>query len=384
MQALPLRLAAYNSVQAETSIMRCAAVVLALALSADAFAPAPTARTATALSAAGHAVIVQNKGGGHGEIGFHLAHALAAKDLTVKIVQDSAAKKEALPFSKYGDLPSTVTVEWVDTGDAAAVEAACGDKATHVFDNNSKKPADAAPIIAAAKKSDAFYSFVSSAGMYTAKGMLKETKKVKDPPTGQREVEMQLEAELGTRWTAFRPQYIYGPYTNKRDYLDWFLNRASRNLAMAVPADAQQPVSVTHCEDVASLISSVVGKEAEAGGEIFNCGANKLCSYDDVCIAACQAFGQEALVTALPPDTRTSFPFRPNAEGFAVSARKVMTTLGWAGAKHNVLEDIAAGGFYTRDFLALGLEKGDLDTSKDGLELCQNLDQDYGARGVHL
>ena len=364
--------------------MRCAAVVLALALSTEAFAPAPTARTTTALSAAGHAVIVQNKGGGHGEIGFHLAKALSEKDLTVKIVQDSAAKKEALPFSKYGDLPATVTVEWVDTGDAAAVEAACGDAATHVFDNNSKKPADAAPIIAAAKKSDASYSFVSSAGMYTAKGMLKETKKVKDPPTGQREVEMQLETELGTRWAAFRPQYIYGPYTNKRDYLDWFLNRASRNLAMAVPADAQQPVSVTHCEDVASLISSVVGKETEAGGEIFNCGANKLCSYDDVCIAAGKAFGQEALVTALPPDTKTSFPFRPNAEGFAVSARKVMTTLGWAGAKHNVLEDIAKDGFYTRDFLALGLEKGDLDTSKDGLELCQNLEQDYGARGVHL
>merc|ERR1711968_158463 len=107
----------------------------------------------------------------------------ADKDLTVTIVQDSAAKKEALPFSKYGELPSSVNVEWVDTSDASAVEAACGDKATHVFDNNSKKPGDAAPIISAAKKSDAFYSFVSSAGMYAAKGMLKEEKKVKDPPT---------------------------------------------------------------------------------------------------------------------------------------------------------------------------------------------------------
>merc|ERR1711924_304427 len=125
------------------------------------------------------------------------------------------------------------------------------------------KPGDAAPIISAAKKSDAFYSFVSSAGMYAAKGMLKEEKKVKDPPTGQREVEMALEKELPGRWTAFRPQYIYGPYTNKRDYLDWFLNRAARDLPMPVPADAQQPVSVTHCEDVASLIGSVIGKEKE-------------------------------------------------------------------------------------------------------------------------
>jgi len=334
----------------------------------------PTFGWQPAVFAVGHAVIVQNKGGGHGEIGFHLAKTLAEdKDLTVTIVQDAAAKKEALPFSKYGELPSTVSVEWVDTSDAGAVEAACGDKATHVFDNNSKKPGDAAPIIAAAKKSDAFYSFVSSAGMYTAKGMLQEENPVKDPPTGQREVELTLEKEFPGRWTAFRPQYIYGPYTNKRDYLDWFLKRAARDIQMAVPADAQQPVSITHCEDVASLISSVVGKESEAGGEIFNCGTDKMCSYDDVCNAAAKALGKEASVAALPPDTKTSFPFRPNAEGFAVRVKKVMEKTGWAGAKHNVLEDISKDGFYTKDFLALGLDKGDLDTSKDGLELCQNL-----------
>ena len=40
---------------------------------------------------------VQNKGGGHGEIGFHLAKNLADKDLTVTIVQDSAAKKKLYP-----------------------------------------------------------------------------------------------------------------------------------------------------------------------------------------------------------------------------------------------------------------------------------------------
>ena len=68
--------------------MRAAAVVVALALGANGFAPAPSTRASTALNAAGHAVIVQNKGGGHGEIGFHLAKNLADKDLTVTIVQD--------------------------------------------------------------------------------------------------------------------------------------------------------------------------------------------------------------------------------------------------------------------------------------------------------
>mmetsp|Transcript_11217 Transcript_11217/g.33850 ORF Transcript_11217/g.33850 Transcript_11217/m.33850 type:complete len:369 (+) Transcript_11217:134-1240(+) len=364
--------------------------LICLALStAAAFAPTATpARTGTKLNA-GVGVIIQNKGGGHGEIGFHLAKTLIDKGLdSVKIVQDADAKKDKLPFCKYDELPAAVSVEWVDMGDAAAVEAACSSAGaiTHVYDNFAKSPADAAPVIAAAKGSSDFktYAFVSSAGMYTAKGMLKETKAIKDPPTGQREVELTLEAELPGKWCAFRPQYIYGPYTNKRDYLDWFLNRAARDLPMAVPADAQQPVSVTHCEDVASLLGSVVGKEDAAADQIFNCGANKLCSYDDVCIAAAKALGKEALVAALPPDTKSSFPFRPNAEGFAVSVRKALDVLEWEGAKHNVLDDIAADGFYTKDFLALGLDQGDLDTSKDQLELCENLEQDYGARGVHV
>ena len=355
----------------------------AAAVGAGAFtAPATSLRQPTSLGASGHAVIVQNKGGGHGEIGYHLAKALAAKDLDVTIVQDASATKEALPFKLYDELSATVA--WCDMGDAAAVEKACAvDGLTHVYDNFAKSPADAAPMMAAAKASDAFYAFVSSAGMYTAKGILKEEKKVKDPPTGQREVELALEADLAGKWCAFRPQYIYGPYTNKRDYLDWFLNRAARDIPMAVPADAQQPVSLTHCEDVAALMASVVGKEGAAADQIFNCGTNKMCSYDDVCIAAAKALGKpEALVVALPPDTKSSFPFRPNAEGFAVRVRKAMDVLEWPGATHDVLSDLA--GFYTEDYLALGLDKGDLDTSKDMLDLCENMVQDYGERGVHV
>ena len=162
----------------------------AAAVGAGAFtAPATSLRQPTSLGASGHAVIVQNKGGGHGEIGYHLAKALAAKDLDVTIVQDASAKKEALPFKLYDELSATVA--WCDMGDAAAVEKACAvDGLTHVYDNFAKSPADAAPMMAAAKSSDAFYAFVSSAGMYTAKGILKEEKKVKDPPTGQREVEL--------------------------------------------------------------------------------------------------------------------------------------------------------------------------------------------------
>jgi nucleoside-diphosphate-sugar epimerase len=72
------------------------------------------------------------------------------------------------------------------------------------------------------------YVYVSSGGMYknTEEVPLLETDAVKE--TGQRKVEL-LAAELGLPWTSFRPQYIYGPKTNKRDYLDWFFDRVSEH-----------------------------------------------------------------------------------------------------------------------------------------------------------
>ena len=137
----------------------------------------------------GVSVIVQNKGGGHGEIGFHLAKNLAGQGPHGDHRAGQRRQKEACPSPKYGELPSSVNVEWVDTLDASAVEAACGDKAT-VLRQQLEETGGRRAHHLRGEKSDAFYSFVSSAGMYAAKGMLKEEKKVKDPPTGQREVEI--------------------------------------------------------------------------------------------------------------------------------------------------------------------------------------------------
>jgi len=325
-----------------------------------------------AMAATGHAVIMQNKGGGHGEIGYHLARALQAKGLKVTMLQDTAAKKDKVPYSLYDADLKDVQITWIDPedmqayADAAAAAVKDGPPVTHIFDNYSKKPAQIEPLLALANSPDfKLYTFISSAGMYTAKGKLIEDQPIKDPPTGQREVELKLDAALPKKWSSFRPQYIYGPYTNKRGYLDWFLERAVRGLAMPVPGDASQPVNVAHCEDVASLLSSVVGKEEAAGGEVFNCGTSGNVSYQELCDAAGKATGKPVEVVSIAAGTKTSFPFRPNQEGFYVNVDKAKSKLGWEGAKYNVLDDISAEGFYTKDFMSLGLDKGDIDTSKD-------------------
>lgn len=58
------------------------------------------------------------------------------------------------------------------------------------------------------------------------------------------------------------PQYIYGPLTNKRDYLDWFFDRVVHGLEFVpLPLHGDQLVALTHAEDVASMLASVVGNE---------------------------------------------------------------------------------------------------------------------------
>ncbi|KAG8459261.1 hypothetical protein KFE25_014106 [Diacronema lutheri] len=317
-----------------------------------------------------HALIVQNKGGGHGEIGFHLAKALRAKGVDVTIVQDDGAKATKPPFSEYASELSDCNIVWCSPKDGAAVSAALAGKPplTHVFENYAKEPADCAPALAAALASPDFklFTFVSSAGMYKAKGELFEDGPVKEPPTGQREVELALADKLAGKWCAFRPQYIYGPLTNKRDYLDWFLARASRGLPQPLPGDGSQPASLTHCADVAALLASVAGQEAKAAGQIFNCAAPATLTYRQVAELAAAASGKPANIQYLPAGSKTSFPFRPNSEGFYVNVEKAQSVLGWKPT-HGIAADLAQGGFYAQGFFALGLDKGELDTSEDGL-----------------
>ncbi len=66
-----------------------------------------------------------------------------------------------------------------------------------------------------------------------------------------------------------------GPTTNKRDYLDWFFDRITRDRVCPLPGDGRQMASVSRAEDVASMLAAVVGRENIARGKIYNCGTDK-------------------------------------------------------------------------------------------------------------
>eukprot|EP00614_Pseudopedinella_elastica_P008746 CAMPEP_0172607498 /NCGR_PEP_ID=MMETSP1068-20121228/27667_1 /TAXON_ID=35684 /ORGANISM="Pseudopedinella elastica, Strain CCMP716" /LENGTH=360 /DNA_ID=CAMNT_0013410523 /DNA_START=14 /DNA_END=1096 /DNA_ORIENTATION=- len=348
---------------------------LALAL-APALAWSPAARAGglrrgvlTNVVAGGEnrALVIQNKGGGHGELGYHLALLLAQeKGCKVTVLHDGGPEPKTgkNPFDSYANLEAAgVEVKWTDLGAASTAEA-LGDSGPYefVFDNWSKDASKAAPTVSLAKSwKVSNYVFVSSAGMYKGKSQpMTETDEVKE--TGQRAVEELLASE-GLPWTSFRPQYIYGPLTNKRDYIDWFFHRIERGMPLPIPNAGDQVVCLTNAVDVASLLASALGNP-DAVGEVFNCGTDACVTYSQVANMAAELCGKEAKIVSYDPSAfelpKGAFPFRNTA--FYVSVDKAKSALGWS-PKCNLKEDLT---WYYQQFkdAKLGTKEG-LDFSAD-------------------
>lgn len=318
--------------------------------------------------AAASALIVQNKGGGHGEIGYHLALKLAKeKGLKVTMIGDSAAKTDKPPFNSYTDLVAAgVTLEWADLaeGGIASALAKVG-PCDFVFDNQNVCPKDVQKTVAAWNPKA--YAYVSSGGMYkpVPEGPLLETTAVKED-NKQLGIERSA-ADAGLPWSAFRPQYIYGPKTNKRDYIDWFLDRVVRDLPFPLPVDGDLRTTLTHAADVASMMASVVDKPDEAKGQVFNCATDVRISHMELVYAIAETVGKDPVavmktVKFYKPSSlkgidlpkKGKFPFRETH--FGVGVEKAKTVLGWAPT-HNIKDDLK---WYYEEYKRLGKHQGDI------------------------
>jgi len=291
------------------------------------------------------ALIIQNKGGGHGEIGYHLAMQLVKeKGMDVTILHEGPNKGKP-PHNAYGDLDEAgVQVLWCDdlADSAACLAKLNGATFGSVIDNWSKSPEAIEPYADVAKTWGVnHYAYISSAGMYTPEkgdySPIKETCAVKS--SGQRQAE-ELLGELGLPFSCFRPQYIYGPKQGK-SYLSSFFERATRGKPILVPGDGSQMVTMTHAADNAAMIAAAIGNKA-ACGEVFNCATSTLISYDELAALCVKATGSEVEIKHYDPKAfelpKGFFPFRDTP--FFVSADKAADLLGFS-PKYDIAEDIS-------------------------------------------
>lgn len=303
-------------------------------------------------------LIVQNKGGGHGEIGFHLSKSLYKLGSKVTLLQDSGCEKTKQPFCQYGELTGNAEIIYQKLSDIESVKSFVNTRKFDTIIDNNSKSVDAAKVFTDALKSqggNTEYMYVSSGGMYKGEcppGGFPETASVK-ADNECRIVEEFVES-AGVSWTSFRPQYIYGSSTNKRSNLDWFLDRITNKVPICIPGDGSQLVALSNCADVAELIASCVGNAA-ASNQVFNAGTDKFLSYSEVVrIAAAAAGVSESGVEVVYYDPKvvtqkTAFPFR--ATSFTVSPAKAKEMLGW-NPKSDLTKDMS---FWFAQYLALGM-----------------------------
>ncbi|CAM9163795.1 unnamed protein product [Ectocarpus fasciculatus] len=319
------------------------------------------------IMSSGKALIAQNKGGGHGELGYHLALKLIEKDISVTLLQDGAGKNKGnQPFASYGDLESKgATIVWGDFSEGVGKLIPKGESFDYVFDNYAKD-VDTCKDLADCSKAWGVknFAYVSSGGMYKDSDEVPFTESSDVKESGQRQVEKYV-ADLGLPWTSFRPQYIYGPLTNKRDYLDWFFDRVVHGLEfIPLPLHGDQLVALTHAEDVASMLASVVGNE-RAVNQVFNCASDRYITYNGLF----REVGKVAKPTVSkmayyyePRDydlKKGWFPFRNNH--FVVNSEKAKRLLGWS-PKHTITDDLTE---YFEGYKAAGKVEAEPNFNKD-------------------
>jgi len=115
------------------------------------------------------------------------------------------------------------------------------------------------------------------------------------------------------------------------------------------------------------MMTSVVGKEEAAAGQVFNCGTETYVSYQQICDMVAETVGKAATTKGYNPKDfelpKGAFPFR-NTD-FYVSPAKAKQVLGWSSSR-TLKDDM---GWYYESYKAAGQDTKEIDFSADEIIL---------------
>lgn len=313
-------------------------------------------------------LIINTKGGGHAFIGLHLSRALLAQGHSVDLLQVGAPADKA-PFGKYAQLAGEFSSFAVRYGDVTADSVGTGYDA--VYDNNAKSPEDVDAVIAAGKAgADVFY--VSSAGAYTYDQNLAPHLSGDAAKGATITVEDALRG-AGVSTACFRPIYIVGEASAKREYLDYFFDRIQRDRPVLIPGTGSEFTSLTDVRDVASMLAAALGNKS-LKNDIINLVSSRGVTFDGVakmCAAAC---GKTATIIRYDPDEvaekvesfslKKAFPFR--VRHFFADPFEAQDKLGWT-AEHSDSKDALLSAIKDsyEEYVQLGLDKASISFTLD-------------------
>mmetsp|Transcript_28353 Transcript_28353/g.62316 ORF Transcript_28353/g.62316 Transcript_28353/m.62316 type:complete len:556 (+) Transcript_28353:33-1700(+) len=312
------------------------------------------------------ALIVNTKGGGHAFIGYYLAKELVAKGYCVTIMNDGDKAKVSAkaPYNNYSALENAgIQVVWGNPTKPSTYPAG---EFQIVYDNNGKDLESCKPLIDTYKNRVKHFVFVSSAGAYKADPIepMHIEGDSRKSTAGHVEVENYLR-EQRVPYTVFQPLYIYGPLTNK-DCEQWFVDRIIRDRPVPIPEPGIQLTSLTHVEDVASMLAAVPGNKY-AIRQHYNVCSDRAVTFTGIAKAIGKALGKEPKIVLYNPEKigmgksgkAEGFPFR--TVHFFASPDKARFDLDWK-PKHDFLGDVQA---LVNDYKKQGRQNQSIDFSID-------------------
>lgn len=154
------------------------------------------------------------------------------------------------------------------------------------------------------------FVFTSSAAVYGRAGpMTEETPPAPEDPYGIAkaavEQDLRVARELfGLHYVVFRPHNVYGERQNigdrYRNVVGIFLNQILRGEPPTIFGDGTQTRAFTHVSDVAPVIADAIGRP-EAYDRIFNLGADRACTVNELAETVSRAMGVPFGPRYLPP-----------------------------------------------------------------------------------
>ena len=109
------------------------------------------------------------------------------------------------------------------------------------------------------------------------------------------ELELKVSKDMfGLDYIIFRPHNVYGEYQNigdkYRNVVGIFMNQIMKREPLTVFGDGKQTRAFTYIRDVSPIIARSIHLPS-AYSEIFNIGADEVCTVNDLALAVCNALG---------------------------------------------------------------------------------------------
>lgn len=211
------------------------------------------------------------------------------------------------------------------------------------------------------------FVFTSSIAVYGAlePPMREDMRPVPEDPYGVAKlaVEMDLYAAkhmFGLDYVVFRPHNVYGEYQNLgdryRNVVGIFMNQLMQGKALTIFGDGSQQRAFTYVGDISPLIAGSATMPS-AYGEVFNVGAEKPYTVNELATLVMKAMGKEGAVNHLEARNEVAFAFSDHSKAKRIFADVQETSLA-EGLQRMVPWALATGARESSTFGKIEIERG--------------------------